>query len=357
MLRFVFASLCLLGWTICHLAASSDSHLSLSLQERVTDIYNQSSECVVRVKATRKENTASKNSRLLKMGSGFFISKEGHVLSAGLLKNADQIWIEHQQCFYLAQIIGHDYLCNLSLLKVIDPKRDFPFVSVSERAENLVPGSILVGLSCALEFKVGPTFGMYQSEEISFGTSLFPTKMIRSSVPLGPGEIGAPLFDLHGRFVGIAHAALPDLGSSFILPAEACLRIRDGLLFSGNVDYGWFGVTVSRKLNSRNSFDIIVEGTIDGSPASKSSLKKGDRITKIGSVEVLDRGDLAHASFFAKPGTVVSFQVERDGKILVVPIKVDKRSVMVKDEESQIAEVDGAVPDDNPEDAEELPNP
>ena len=71
--------------------------------------------------------------------------------------------------------------------------------------------------------------------------------MIRSSLPLGPGEIGAPIFNLNGNFVGIAHAALSDLGSSFILPADACLRIRDGLLLSGNVEYGWFGVTVSQK--------------------------------------------------------------------------------------------------------------
>ena len=33
------------------------------------------------------------------MGSGFFVSKEGHVLTTGLLRNADQIWIEHAQVF------------------------------------------------------------------------------------------------------------------------------------------------------------------------------------------------------------------------------------------------------------------
>ena len=37
-------------------------------------------------------------------------------------------------------------------------------------------------------------------------------------------------------------------------------------MLSGKVDYGWFGVTVTRKLNERNAFDIIVEGTVDGSP-------------------------------------------------------------------------------------------
>jgi S1-C subfamily serine protease len=340
----VLTSFCLLLSGLCLKAESTTVHPSFSVQERIRDIFSSSNEAVVRVKATRKDTTKEKPSRVLKMGSGFFVSKEGHVLTTGLLRNADQIWIEHQESFYLAQLVGHDQLCNISMLKIVEPKKDFPFLSVSDRAADLSPGSILVGLTCALEFKVGPTYGLLQSEEISFGTNLFPTKMYRTSVPLGPGEIGAPIFDLDGRYVGIAHAALTDLGSSFILPADACLRIRDGLMLSGKVEYGWFGVTVTRKLNERNAFDIIVEGTVDGSPASKSSLKKGDRIKKIGSVTVRDRGDLAHAAFFAMPGTVITFVVERDNKKVSVPIKVEMRSVIVDQEESQIAEVDGALP-------------
>ena len=75
-----------------------------------------------------------------------------------------------------------------------------------------------------------------------------------------------------------------------------------------------------------------------------NSMKKGDRIIKIGSVNVRDRGDLAHAAFFAKPGTVITFLVERDDKKVSVPIKVEMRSVIIDQEESQIAEVDGALP-------------
>jgi len=344
MFRLVFTSSCLIYGCSFLLAEPVLSNSFLSVQDRVRDIFELSSDCVVRVKATRKDTTNEKSSRILKMGSGFFVSKDGHILTTGLLRNADQIWIEHRQSFYLAQLVGHDHLCNISMLKVADSKNEFPFLSVADRADDVGPGSLLVGLTCALEFKVGPTFGLFQSEEISYGTRLFPTKMIRTSVPLGPGEIGAPLFDLHGRFVGIAHAALTDLGSSFILPADACLRIRDGLLLSGRVDYGWFGVTVSRKLNNENSFDIIVESTVPNSPASKSSLKKGDCIKKIGSIQVVDRGDLAHAAFFAKPGTVVPFLVTRDNKTVSVPIKVEKRSVVPNEEQSQIAEVDGALP-------------
>ena len=76
--------------------------------------------------------------------------------------------------------------------------------------------------------------------------------MLRTSLSLGPGEVGSPVFDLNGNFIGITYAALPDLRSSFLLSAKACARIRDELLLSGNVDYGWFGITVSRTINKQN---------------------------------------------------------------------------------------------------------
>jgi len=105
-------------------------------------------------------------------------------------------------------------------------------------------------------------------------------------------------------------------------------------------------VTVSRKLNLKNSFEIVVQGTVDGSPASKSSLKVGDVIKKIAGEEVTNRGDLAHAAFFAKPGTVVEFVVFRDGKEVKVPIKVEKRRQVSLLSRSDVVEVDGVLPDD-----------
>jgi S1-C subfamily serine protease len=151
-------------------------------------------------------------------------------------------------------------------------------------------------------------------------------------LPLGLGEVGAPVFDLQGRFVGITYAALPDLRSSFLLPANACSRIRDDLLLKGKVDYGWFGITTTRKLNPENGFDILIDDFIDGSPGALSTLKKGDVLRKIAGTVIRNRGNLANASFFARPGTFVEFVVAREGKELVVPVKVASRPSVEKNE-------------------------
>ena len=142
--------------------------------------------------------------------------------------------------------------------------------------------------------------------------------MIRSSVPLGPGEIGAPLFDLNGRFVGIAHAALPDLGSSFILPADACLRFAM-VYCSGQLIMVGLGLRF-RQINKQNSFEIIVEGTVEvpGIEVCFEDCIKRSVRWKWLTVEILLIRRLP-------PGTVVPFVVQRDNKTVSVPIKVNVR--------------------------------
>ena len=330
----------------CHSFADDRNGDFLSLQSRIKEINESSSSSVVRVKATREETKDGKVRRLLKMGSGFFVSKDGHVLTTGLLEDADRIWIEHDQSFYLAEKIGRDPLCNISLLKIIELPPEFTFVSLSDSPAEIETGSFLIGLTCALEFNVGPTIGLLQSEEFAFGKRLFPTKMFRTSLALGPGEVGAPVFDLQGKFIGIAHAALPDLKSSFLLPASACSRIREDLMFSGQVEYGWFGITTTRKLNSTSGFDIVIQSLINGSPASNSKLVPGDVIKKIGKRVVTEQGDLAFAAFFSRPGTYAEFQVIRSSKELKIPVKVAARPLSLENDSKEIAEADGSMLED-----------
>jgi serine protease Do len=315
--------------------------VKLDLQSRIETIYNNHHTSVVRVKATREVLLDdNKTRRLLKMGSGFFISKDGHILTTGLLTNPDRIWIEHQNAFYLAKNIGKDSLCNLSLLKIVNKPKKFSFVTLSDTTDKKKIGSLMVALTCALEFQVGPTHGLLQSQEFSFGKKIFPTKMLRCSLGLGPGEVGAPVFDLNGRFVGICHAALPDLRSSFVLPATACQRIRDDLIFSGNVDYGWFGITTTRKLNDSNGFNVVIQGLLENSPAAKSKLKIGDIIRKIDGKEIKKQGDLANTAFFSRPDNIVEFFVFRGDKEFSIPVQVEKRPTYSSQKEKEVL-IDG----------------
>ena len=61
-------------------ANGADDYLSTQL--RVQELFAKFESSVVRVKATREQEVKGKTKRLLKMGSGFFASKNGHVLTS-----------------------------------------------------------------------------------------------------------------------------------------------------------------------------------------------------------------------------------------------------------------------------------
>ena len=333
---FIFVLISLFFVSFAH---GVDEHFST--EGRVKELFTEFKSSVVRVKATRLKEVNGTSKRILKMGSGFFICNDGHVLTTGLLPKADRVWIEHNNEYFLTETLGSDSLCNISLLKTLKKPTEFNFVSFSGNDIAVQPGTFLLGLTYALEFNVSPSLGIIKSRESSFGRNLFPTKMLRTSLALGPGEVGAPVFDLNGKFVGITHAALPDLQSSFILPAKACSRIRDGLILSGSVDYGWFGITVTRKLNNQNGFNIEIK-----SPGINTKLKEGDVLVKIGNTSVFGTGDILDSTFYARPGTFVDFLVIRNEKELKIPIRVAPRSSKVQNvslTDSTITKADNEV--------------
>ncbi|MBT6850157.1 MAG: trypsin-like peptidase domain-containing protein, partial [Opitutae bacterium] len=232
------------------------------IQSRVVDLFARHNTAIVRVKATRQTRDEKKIKRSLKMGTGFFVSNEGHVLTSALLRDADRVWVEFDGNFFLSDVVGEDPVSNVALLKVKNLPEKFSFVVFGEPGDIPPAGSFALAFTSALEFQPAPALGIVQGSEPSFGSRLFPTRMMRTSIAVGPGEVGAPVLDLNGKFIGLTYASLPDLRSSFVLPAKACARIRDDLLLTGKVTYAWFGVTVVRKINAQNGFDVIVEGAV-----------------------------------------------------------------------------------------------
>ena len=321
----------------------------LSLQGRVVELFDRYRTSVVRIKATKQTQEGKQVKRSLKMGTGFFVSNEGHVLTTGLLRAADRVWVELGNNYYLSEVVGEDPLSNLALLKVKNLPEKFAIVPFGEASEVPPAGTFLLAITAALEFTPGPLFGLAQGTESSFGNRIFPTSMMRASLPLGPGEVGAPVLGLDGKFVGMTYAALPNLRfySSVILPAKACAKVRDDLLLTGKVSYGWFGLTVTRALNEANGFDVVVEGAVEGSPAASADLRKGDRLLRIGEVPVRNRGDVAQAAFYTRPGQFVTFLVRREDKELEVPVRVASRPASPPGGDEGIAKVGGVVPDAN----------
>ena len=69
----------------------------------------------LRVKAAiiLKGKEGAPDKKTLRVGTGFFVSQEGHVLTSDLVRGAGRVWVEHHQDFYLAEVVGRDATATL----------------------------------------------------------------------------------------------------------------------------------------------------------------------------------------------------------------------------------------------------
>lgn len=306
--------------------ARSDGQDTLSaVDRRIVELVAEHRDAIVRVTGAREGDDAQKSAQAV-IGTGFFISRQGHALTnASIVGNADRIWVEHRGVEYAAELVGHDLASNIALLRLRNLPADFSFLHLGDSAELPRIGQTVLRLSMPLRFDASPRLGIVAGAESSFGGRLFPCKYIRVAMDAGPGEGGSAYLDLSGRLIGVQVGALPEVDSSYVLPARAAQRIRDDLLFSGEVTFGWMGFEVQDASSIASGRRLGLANVDSGSPAREAGLLEGDILLRIGGYEVRDIDDLRNAMFYTRVGQFVEVEVRRDGEIESFSVRLAKR--------------------------------
>lgn len=333
---FVFTVLCAQS----ALASSADA---LALQQRLVQVFEQNKDAIVRVKAAYSgPEKDGKKQVMLRVGTGFFISKEGHVLvSASRAAGAERVWVEHQGKSYATEPVGHDRLTNISVLKVIQPPEKFEIIAIDTAVERPDLGAIAVAISCPLDFAPSPAMGIFSGAEKKLGNKIFPTEYIRTSISVKAGQGGCPILDINGRFIGMTVASVPDLDGSYCLPADALARVRDDLLFSGHIIHSWMGFEVKSLLNDDNSNAVTLSNVIEDAPAANAGLQQGDRLISISGREILSVEDVPGAVFFTRANQFASIKVLRGD----TPIEVSVKTLPRPEKDTVIAATDVSEPE------------
>jgi serine protease Do len=314
---FLVASLC------AHHLVFANGAEALALQERLLEVYTENKNAVVRVKAAYDGGEQDgKQQVMLRVGTGFFISKEGHVLvSASRAAGASRVWIEHNGHAYATEAIGHDRLTNISVLRVLDPPEDFSIIKLDPSEPLPSTGSIAVAITCPLDFGPTPVMGLFAGIEKKLGNKVFPTSYIRTSIPVDGGQGGCPILDLNGRFIGMTVASIAELNGSFSLPVDALVRVRDDLMFSGHIIHGWMGFEVSSKLLEDDSNGVYLSKVIEDAPAAKAGLQVGDRLVSVAGRQIKDVFDVPGAFFFTRANQFTPVEVYRGDELIKFSVK------------------------------------
>ncbi len=299
-------------------------------------------------------------------GSGFAVSKQGYILTnshvitnageGSAVHAADRVYVEFQDRDRVAaKVVGWDVFDDVGLLKV-DP---------SGRALDPVPlgnsAAIAVGDPVAA---IGSPFGNEDSlgvgvvsaihRSIDSLTSNFSlVDAIQTDAPINHGNSGGPLFDARGRVIGINAQIRSDSGNAegvgFAVPINSARRSLQQLIASGSVSYAFVGVVTSdlTPALARHFGYGIQRGAVltkirPRSPAAAAHLqadshvgsylgvgfpKHSDVIVAIAGRPVRSSEDVVRiVTDRLSPGQRVLFTVVRDGKRLVVPVRLTSRT-------------------------------
>ena len=327
------ARLWVVGWFLSTALVSSligQSVNALALQQRLVEVFQQNKDAVVQVKAAYADSGVSEDGRKeikLRVGTGFFISREGHVLvSASRAAGSDRVWVEHRGRSYAAEALGHDRLTNISILRTLEPPTEFSMINIDTSVPRPDIGSIAVAIACPLEFGPSPLMGLFTGIDKKIGDKFFPTEYIRTSISVDAGQGGCPILDIEGRLIGMSVASIPDLNGSYCLPVDALARVRDDLIFSGKVMHGWLGFEVKGRLNVESDSEVLISKVVENAPAALGGLKEGDQLVSVAGRPIHDVSDVPGAVFFTRANQFTTIAILREGEPMSFSIKTFPRS-------------------------------
>ncbi|MGF1451946.1 MAG: S1C family serine protease [Opitutales bacterium] len=317
--------LCLLFCGVIGQLPAQEEDPLVELQERIVTIQQEHAPAVVTVFAQHRPADPEQPASHF-VGTGFFISREGLILTAtNVVFGADRVWVENDGAGYLAEVVGADRLTNVAILRLLAVPENLTFLRFPEEPQLPAVGSLLVSISSELGMAPGPEFGLVSGRNTTYGERVLPTIYLRTTLALNGGENGAPVFDLNGNLIGMAIIGLPETRSSFVLPVRALERVRDDVLFSGEVTFAHFGFTTLELRDPAQASRVVVEGVEPGGPAEAAGVEPNDIILRLGPFDIRRDDDLRRAFFFTRPDERVDLVVLRDGKKRTLMLKAGRR--------------------------------
>lgn len=275
-------------------------------------------------------------------GTGFIVRPDGYILTnAHVVENAAKVTVrlQNSQTELPAKVVGQSSLLDLALLK-IETKKDLPVLILGD-SRKLRPGNWVVAIGNPLGYdhtvtagvisavgRRGVTAGGTNGEQLHRYDELLQT-----DVAINPGNSGGPLLDLDGHVIGInAVVSAVGQGIGFAIPINSARDALDQLIKTGRYVRPWLGVMISDlggKLNDEelkkkyrlpSGDGVFIEGVVEGSPAEKEGLAKGDVITAVDGKAVRGADELIGVIRNHKVGDRVKLTVVHWGKTFEVEL-------------------------------------
>ncbi|MGD0281268.1 MAG: DegQ family serine endoprotease [Dissulfurispiraceae bacterium] len=264
------------------------------------------------------------------LGSGVIIDKAGYILTNNhVVKDADEIKIKLSDGReFIGKVIGTDQKTDIAVIKINSDH--LPVLQIGD-SDMLKVGERV--------FAIGNPFGLNQTVTSGIVSATGRDNMgiadyenfIQTDAPINPGNSGGALVNIRGELVGINTAIFSTSGGyqgiGFAIPSNMVKTVMESLIKDGKVVRGWLGVSVqpltpeiAKQFGVKEQSGALVGDVVEGSPAEKAGLKRGDVIIEFDGKQVTDPAQLKNMTASTPVGKEVLLHIVRDGK--TEPVKV-----------------------------------
>ena len=256
-------------------------------------------------------------------GSGVIYTADGHIIT-----NAHVVGAAEEVAIQLADgtrtegtVIGTDPAVDIAVVQ-IDASLDFT-VSTFAPTSSVQTGQLAVAIGSPFGLEQSVTGGYISavnraipSDNVATGA---PTvvEMIQTDAPINPGNSGGALADRQGRIVGINTSIRTDgttqgnLGVGFAIPSDTALLVAGRIVNGESLESGFLGINGTDPTVGRPG--ALVTSVVENTPAEAGGLLSGDLIVGFDGETIPGMTELAARVRLSAPGTVVEFEVIRDG--------------------------------------------
>ena len=260
-------------------------------------------------------------------GSGFIVSADGYVITnAHVVDGATEVLVTLTDGReFKARLIGADERTDVALVKI--DAAALPVLKIGDVGRHKVGEWVLaIGSPFGLQNTV--TAGIVSAKQRETGSDV---PFIQTDVAVNPGNSGGPLISIRGEVVGVNSQILSPVGSyigiSFAIPIDEAMRVVDQLRTTGRVVRGYLGIQptdVPRELAEEYGLTIgknktrgaFVRQVVPGGPGEKAGIQPGDVVLSVNGRSVEGAVDLRRTLGGIKPGTAITLQINRRGKLI-----------------------------------------
>jgi serine protease Do len=258
-------------------------------------------------------------------GSGFILSVDGYVMTnAHVVEGATEVYVTlTDKREFKAKIVGADERTDVALVKI--EATGLPLLRIGD-VSRLRVGEWVVAIGSPFGLDNTVTAGIVSAKQRETGSDV---PFIQTDVAVNPGNSGGPLINIRGEAVGINSQILSPVGSfvgiSFAIPIDEAMRVADQLKATGRVVRGYLGIAptdVPRELaeeyglNKGKAKGAFVRQVVPGAPADKVGIQPGDVVLSVNGKPVEGAVELRRTLAALKPGSSVSLQISRRGKLM-----------------------------------------